>query len=189
MKTKMYQEEINKRNDKDECVDKEENIVETNEPHNEKESQNSGSYDEENDTENTYEDSGEEAYESNEENKNDSDKNGKGSQETKFQVVFLRQENDDKGPDNEDNKQGSEGEINQRNSPSEERKDPHSDGKTSEGTQDSDPTKIANNDTKDEIEGEYSGSKDEEGDIHEDKNLPSNDQGTSYIAKENDWAL
>ena len=88
---------------KDESVDKEENRVEISEPHNEQKSQSSGSYEEENETENTYVDSGEEAYESNEEKKNDSDKNGKYSQETKFEVVFRRQENDDKGPSNEDN--------------------------------------------------------------------------------------
>ena len=86
---------------------KNKNRVETNEPHNDQKSQNDGSYDEENDIENTYEDSGEEAYESNEENKNDSDKNGKDNQETKFEVVFHRQENDYKGPRNQDNNQGS----------------------------------------------------------------------------------
>ena len=78
-------------------------------------------------------------------------------------------------------RQGSEEEISQRNSFNEERNDSHSDGKTNESSQSSDPTNNTNSDTKDDIDSEYNGPKDEKEDIHESEEMPN--IGASNIAK------
>ena len=54
---------------------------------------------------------------------------------------------------------------------------------TNEVAYDSGPAESANNNTKVEFHSENSGSKDEEEEIHEDKDVPSSNEDTSSIAK------